>query len=169
MTRILVTYASKYEATAEIARKIAETIGAGDGLHVTVKPVGAVMDVSTYDAVVLGSAIYAGQWMGEAVDFITAQAEVLARKPTWVFSSGPTGAGDAVELLDGHVYPAMLEATMQRIAPRHVVLFHGSVDPDTINASEKQVLERAGKSTGDFRDWQQITDWAQNIVAALAS
>ncbi len=162
MSKILVAYASKYEATAEIARTIADTLKEA-GHSVDVQRVISVTDISEYDAVLVGSAIYAGQWMGEGVDFLKAQAETLAHKSTWVFSSGPTGEGDAVELLGGSSYPAALQPQIDAIKPQGVVLFHGSVDDAKINPTEKKVLEGVQKPTGDFRDWASIKRWAQQV------
>ena len=42
-------------------------------------------------AVVLGSAITAGSWMKEAVEFVHRLAEPLAERSVWLFSSGPLG------------------------------------------------------------------------------
>lgn len=54
MTHILVTYASKYGATAEIAERIAEVIQ-NAGFMVDFLPVRRVSDLAPYDAIVLGS------------------------------------------------------------------------------------------------------------------
>ncbi|MGO9754854.1 MAG: flavodoxin domain-containing protein [Solirubrobacteraceae bacterium] len=44
-----------------------------------------------YDAVVLGSAVYAKHWRGDARHFLRHLGGELARRPFWVFSSGPVG------------------------------------------------------------------------------
>jgi menaquinone-dependent protoporphyrinogen oxidase len=71
MTRVLVTAASKHGATAEIAEAIAEVL-AGNGLDPAVVPPDEVDDVAAYDAVVLGSAVYAGHWLKPARAWPTA-------------------------------------------------------------------------------------------------
>jgi len=70
MKRVLVSTASKHGATAEIAEEIGRTLretlqergGSGDDV-VEVHPVEEVSSVDNYDAVVLGSAVYAGHWL----------------------------------------------------------------------------------------------------------
>src|SRR5690349_740656 len=87
---ILVTYASKHGATAEIAERIAETLQASS-LEVEVRPIDEVEDPAGYDAFVIGSAVYFGSWMKEASGFMQRNRAVLAVRPVWLFSSGPLG------------------------------------------------------------------------------
>ena len=98
--QVLVAYATKYGATAEIAEKIGQALR-GAGLSADVLPADRVSDLTPYQAVVLGSAVYIGQWRKEAVKFLKANETVLAEKPVWLFSSGPSGEGDPVELGQG--------------------------------------------------------------------
>jgi menaquinone-dependent protoporphyrinogen oxidase len=90
MMRVLVTAASKYGATAEIAAAIAESL-AGHGLEATVLSPEEVKGVDGYDAVVVGSAVYAGHWLKPARELVERHAGVLAGRPVWLFSSGPVG------------------------------------------------------------------------------
>ena len=84
---ILVTYASKYGATREIAEKIGEDLRLA-GLGVDVLPVDDVRELDPYKAVILGSAVYIGKWQKEAEVFLKANEQSLADRPTWIFSSG---------------------------------------------------------------------------------
>jgi len=56
---VLIAYATKYGATEEIAGKIGEVLRQA-GLTADVLPADKVGDVTSYQAVVLGSAVYAG-------------------------------------------------------------------------------------------------------------
>ena len=60
--KVLICAASKYGATSEIARAVADVL-AGRGCEVTVLPPQEAGAVEEFDAVVLGSAVYMGQWM----------------------------------------------------------------------------------------------------------
>ena len=111
---VLVAYASRYGATAEIAAKIGETLAAA-GLTVDVREVDAVTDLSAYPAVVFGSAVYAGMWQKNAVKFLKREEANLAARPVWFFSSGPTGEGDPVELMDGWKFPEAQQEIADRI------------------------------------------------------
>ena len=122
--QVLVTYAGKYGGTAEIAVKIGQVLGQA-GLSAKVLPVGGVKDLTPYKAVVLGSAVYIGNWCKEAPKFLKANEKMLGERPVWLFSSGPTGEGDAVELLDGWRLPKGLQPIIDRIQPRDIAVFHG--------------------------------------------
>jgi menaquinone-dependent protoporphyrinogen oxidase len=163
---ILITYASKYGATAEIALQIGKAIQENGGM-VDVQPVEQVKDLSSYGAVVLGSAVYAGQWLKEAANFLTVHEAALAERPVWIFSSGPTGEGDPVELMKGWSFPENLKPVADRIRPRDVAFFSGVLDPKKLNLPEKMIIKALKAPTGDFRDWESITSWASSIAKAL--
>ncbi len=164
--KILLTYASKYGATEEIAEKIAEVLG-NAGLHVDLKPVKEVRELSPYSAVVLGSAVYIGGWMKPAAKFLKSHQQALSKIPVWIFSSGPTGEGDALELLKGWTFPEKLKPVADRIQPREMVIFHGAIDKDKIPGIYKWMLKNVEAGIGDFRDWQAITTWADSIAEHL--
>lgn len=166
-SKILVTYASKYGATREIAEKIGDVLRQ-TGLQTDVLPVDGVRDVNPYQAVILGSAIYIGKWPKEAVRFLHVQARTLADRPFWLFSSGPTGEGDPVELVEGQCLPSSLKPVVDRIQPRDIAVFHGYINPDKINSIEKWAIRSLVKKPfGDFRDWDAITSWAALIATTL--
>jgi menaquinone-dependent protoporphyrinogen oxidase len=164
--KILVTYASKYGATAEIARKIGDTLS-DEGFTVDTLPVMEVKDISDYGAVVLGSAAYIGQWRKEAANFVRKYEAALSEKPLWLFSSGPTGKGDPVKLLDGWLSPKKLQPVIERIGPRDATVFHGIMQMDKMNAFEKFIVKRIKSPMGDFRDWEAISSWAKSIAEEL--
>ena len=165
--QVLVAFGTKYGATAEIAEKIGEVLREA-GLPTDVLPADRVGDLSAYKAVVLGSAVYIGQWRKEAVKFLKANETVLAEKPVWLFSSGPTGEGDPVELLKGWRLPEAQKAVADRIAPRDVAVFHGNVDRSKLNFIEKQMIKMVKAPVGDFRDWEAIRGWAAGVAQELS-
>ena len=59
--RVLVTTASKHGSTDEIGRAIAETLGE-HGIETGVLAPEDVISLHRYDAVIMGSAVYAGHW-----------------------------------------------------------------------------------------------------------
>lgn len=165
--KILVTYATKYGATKEIAEKIAEVFRQTD-LQVDVLPVKDIHDLTPYGAVVLGCAVYIGKWTKDAGEFLKANEKALAERPLWLFSSGPTGEGRPVDLLEGWQVPAEQQSMIDRIQPRNITVFHGNIDPDKVNFIEKWAVKSLVKKPfGDFRDWDAITSWAASIADAL--
>src|SRR5947209_4020285 len=85
---VLVTYATAKGSTREIAERIAkrlETLVTAECL-----PVNEVRTASTpsYSAIIVGSAIHVGSWLGPARHFIHSNAAALEAKPVWAFSVG---------------------------------------------------------------------------------
>ena len=164
---ILVTYASKYGATKEIAEKIGEVLRQ-TGLRANVIPVDSTHDITPYKAIILGSAVYVGKWQKEAVEFLQINEKILAARPVWLFSSGPTGEGDPVELVEGERLPPALQPLVDRIQPRDIAVFHGYINPGKINLIEKWAIKSLVKKPfGDFRDWDAIAAWATSIAESL--
>lgn len=164
--RVLVAYATKYGATAEIAEKIGQVLCQA-GLQADVLPADRVADPNAYSAVVLGSAVYIGQWRKEATRFLKDNEALLATKPVWLFSSGPTGEGDPLELTQGWRFPGKLQPIADRIAPRDIAVFHGASDVDKLNFLEKWMLKNVQAPVGDFRDWEAIIAWAKAMAQEL--
>jgi menaquinone-dependent protoporphyrinogen oxidase len=165
--RVLVAYASKHGSTAEIARRIGSVLSSA-GLATDVRSLdNDVFALSDYTAVILGSAVYAGQWQKSAADFLQAQQHALTNRPTWLFSSGPTGEGDPVELLRGWRFPSALLPVADVIRPREIVVFSGEIDPSQLNFAEKLIVRGVKAATGDFRDWESITQWAESVATVL--
>lgn len=164
--RVLVTWASKHGATAEIAGRVGEVLRAA-GLEADARPVREVGGLGGYTAVVVGSAVYLGGWRKDAVRFLERHSEALAERPLWLFSSGPLGEGDAAELLEGWRHPEALEPMMERLGPRDVALFHGSLETAKLGFLERFMVRRVEVPVGDFRDWEAIAAWAEGIAADL--
>jgi len=164
--KVLVAYATKYGATGEIAEKIGQILKEA-GLSVDILPAERADDLTPYQAVVLGSAVYAGMWLKEAVTFLTANEKQLSERPVWLFSSGPTGEGDPVELMKGWRFPEAQQPIADRIQPRDIAFFFGEIDTKKLNFAEKLIVKGIKAPTGDFRDWEAIAAWAAAIAESL--
>jgi len=160
--RVLVAYATKHGATRGIADRIAEELREA-GLDASVAEVREVAGLESFDAVVLGSAVYAGRWRGEAVRFVKRHRAELASRPLWLFSNGP---------LDTETVPATLEMTkpVARItaglAPVDHETFGGALLPGTPGFIEGLMLR---SRAGDFRDWDHVRAWTREIAADLGA
>ena len=150
--RVLVAYASKHGSTKEMAEFIGKKL-AGHNLETDIQYVGAVTHLQDYDAVVIGSAVYAEQWRPDAAQFIKARTDILAEKPVWIFSSGPTGHGNATDLLGGFLFPEKLEPFRQKIQPEDTVVFHGNLDLAKLTLAELMIVNGYGGPIGDYRKW----------------
>ena len=166
--KTLIGYASKHGATAEIAAYMGEVLRE-QAVPVDVVPVGNVTNLARYDAIIVGSATYSQQWMPAATQFLTMRADILARKPVWLFSSGPTGEGNATELLGGFTFPENLQTALKVIEPQDVMVFHGKLDLTKLTLAELMIVKRYGGPLGDYRKWDKIEQWALKIVDYLAT
>jgi menaquinone-dependent protoporphyrinogen oxidase len=118
---LLVAYASKHGATEGITGAIAERLRER-GMPTDIQPVTDDADLRDTEAVVLGSAIYLGAWMKEAVDFAHRHAEELVGHPVWLFSSGPLGA----HVEDEEEQPRQLEELRGLLTPIDHRVFFGA-------------------------------------------
>jgi menaquinone-dependent protoporphyrinogen oxidase len=159
----LVTAASKHGATREIAEAIARGLARHD-VAVEVRNLDEVDDLDRFDAVVLGSAVYMGHWLEPARTFVERHGAELARKQTWLFSSGPVDARhvpkEAEDVCDVGDFVARTSAVEHR-------LFPGRFDKSTLGFPERAVMRAVGAQEGDYRDWSAIEAWASGIAAQL--
>ena len=160
--KLLVTYASKYGSTAEIAEVIGQELRKRH-YEAEVKSIDAVDSLAGYDAFVVGSAVYAGGWMKPAARFLRSNQDLLASHPVWLFSSGPTGQGDPNQIMDGWTFPEDLKAVLEKINPKDVILFHGKIDPDRLSSTERMIIKSVKATVGDYRDWLVVRGWVRKI------
>ncbi len=160
--KILVWVATEHGSTREIAETIADELRASS-LEVDLHAAEAVRDITGFDAVVLGSAVYTGGWLPAARQFARANGPTLRTVPVWIFSSGPIGADDTKQLGDAPEFPELMALTQAR---EHKV-FAGKLDKQSLGLAERFVTRVVQAPEGDFRDWQAIRDWARSIAASL--
>jgi menaquinone-dependent protoporphyrinogen oxidase len=159
--KILVTVASKHGATGEIGEVIAGVLRDA-GLDVTTSAPEAVPSLEDYDAVVLGSAVYAGRWIDRARDLAQRHHAELRARPVWLFSSGPIGAplAPVEEAADG---PRLRD----ELAARGHRTFPGRINAESLSWVERTITRMVKAPDGDFRDWEAVRSWADEIAAAL--
>ena len=164
--KVLVAYGSKYGGTREISEKIGEVLKQ-ENLEVDILSGDRAENPAQYDAFVIGSGVYAGMWRKEAVNFVINNEKLLADKPVWIFSSGPTGEGDVKELMSGWEYPGKIRPAVESIKPHDITAFHGVVYPEKLTFLHKLMLKMVKAPSGDFRNWDTINDWAKSIATEL--
>lgn len=162
MAEILVAYATKSGSTGEIAEVIAEQIRHA-AHEVTVLDAADVRSVEPYKAVVLGSALYAGRWRREAVKLLMRNEKLLARRPVWLFQSGPIGPQQVPQRA-----PRKVREIAARIGADEPATFGGRLTSET--AVGFIAKKMAGSSlAGDFRNWDDIRLWAYLISERLVA
>jgi len=160
---VLVAYASKMGATAEIA----EVIGAElreRGHHVDVRNAADVGSITAYDAVLLGSSIYARRWRPDAVRFLGRHVDELRHRQVWLFHSGPVGPDKDQD----QIMPPKVRRLARKIGAVPAVTFAGRLEPATAKGFLARRLAR-GELACDFRDWKLIREWARDVSAVISS
>lgn len=156
---MIVASSSKHGATEGIAEAIAERLSHLGNDAVAIR-VGDVDSLDGVEAVVLGSAVYAGSWMKDAIEFAEANAEILAGIPVWLFSSGPLG----VDVHDEEEQPRQLAELSRKLQPRGHRVFYGALDISKLGFGERMMVKAVKAPEGDFRDWVAIGRWADDIA-----
>jgi menaquinone-dependent protoporphyrinogen oxidase len=161
--RILVSVATRHGSTGQIADRIAAELRLSlPGCQVDLLPAAAVDDVTQYEAVVLGSAVYFGRWLAEA----RRAASRIARQPArlvWLFSSGPVE-----DLAKPEPLARGLADLVAATQAREHRIFAGRLDRNRLRFTERTVLRARGMAGRDLRDWDAITAWAAQIAVLLS-
>ena len=160
ITRALVTHASRYGATAEIADAIARILR-DLGMDAQASPVASVDSLESYDVVVLGSAVYLGRWRPEARIFARRFERDLASRSVWLFSSGPLDRSLDDEERDP---PRDAARLARRVGAVGHAWFGGVLSPEADGLLEWLII-RTGRA-GDFRDFEKIRGWVGGIAAS---
>lgn len=161
--KLLIAVSSKHGSTREIAGAIADTIREA-GIEADVSDARDIDSVDAYDAVIGGSAVYMGRWMGPARDLVNRSAEALRTRPVWLFSSGPMGH-DIVDPADAAEGRKLLEL----VGGREHRVFAGKADRHEVGFAERTILRMVKNPYGDHRDWPAIREWAASIARELTA
>lgn len=151
--RVLVAYGSKMGGTQGLAEMLGAEL-ADLGIDGEVRSARDVLDVASYDAVVIGGALYYFvSWHKDAKSLVKRLEGELRQRPVWLFSSGPLDES-AVEK---DIPPIKsVRKLMERIGARGHVTFGGRLE------------EKSGNlPVGDWRDAGQVRRWAQQIAGEL--
>lgn len=162
---VLVGYASPHGSTREIAEWIAAKIRDG-GSEVDTRSLSEPVDVSPYEAVVLGSAIHNQSWRPEATEFVYSHLSHLTEVPVWLFSVG------MARVLGGRweanaSEPKGLPGIREAIHPLDHHLFTGAVHQEHLPLLGRLFYRLMRGRYGDFRDWQEIDSWAGEIASHI--
>ena len=168
--QILVTYASRFGATAGVAEAIGKTL-TELGAQVDVLPMKDVPDLSTYQAVVAGSAINGGAWLPEALHFVQVHQAELRRKPFAAFLVCMTLGMKNGEQYRSHI-ASWLDPVRALARPVSEGLFAGALEIAKVPSFSDRLKFRFSVlfgvwKEGDHRDWNAIRSWAEGLYPVL--
>ncbi len=160
--RILVTYATRAGSTAEVADFISKQLNQ-QGFSVDLQPIKQVNDLSGYDAVVVGSPIRMGKWVGEANQFLQKNNAVLSNKPTATFTVCMPQVEDHQQAFDDY-----LTQIKNFHTPKEAAFFLGKMELKKLSFLDRFISNALKAKDEDLRDWEKIGAWAQVLPNTLA-
>lgn len=159
---VWVIIASRYGSTREIGETITEEIRRG-GHDSRILDAGEIRNFNGAGAVVLGSGVYEGHWLKPARRLLEDHGAELGGRPTWLFSSGPTGDPPLPEEAE----PVGIAEALESTGAREHRIFAGKLDPAVLKRRERLLVSAMRAPVGDFRGWKAIRGWARSIAAGV--
>ncbi|OCK79542.1 flavo protein [Lepidopterella palustris CBS 459.81] len=172
---ILIIYASPHGSTRAIAERISSRIAS----QIPPTEVHALSDIdpatlSSYTAIVIGSAVHKVAWLHDATTFVHANSTALANLPVFAFSVGaPAGMPKFVRARFERSEEKRLEGAVEKELKSGKAtleahkLFNGKFEREDAGWCVRTMFACFGGRFGDFTDWDTVDKWADTIVAKL--
>jgi len=171
--RVLVAYATDHGSTRGVADRIAGRLQQR-GVDAEARAVAEVLEVSSYEAIVFGSAIHGGKWLPSARQFADRNAASLRERPVWLFSVSTVGDDESMfpDRVANRLRAWRKEtpevAELRRLLhPREHRNFAGAISRSHWPATGRAFFRATGGRYGDHRNWPAIDAWADLIAAQL--
>lgn len=169
--KVLVAYFSFCGTTGGVAEAIGQVL-CDKGATVDVRLVKNISDLSSYQAFVIGSAIRSASWWPEAIEFLERNKEELSRKPVAYFLTCLALYKDTEasrRVARSYMDPVLKAAP--KVKPVEMGFFAGALDYSKLNLMYRMVMKskmkKRGIPEGDFRDWDAIRSWAEDLRSPL--
>ena len=169
--KILVAYQSYCGTTSEVAQSIGNVF-CRHGAKVDVRNIDNIKTISSYDAVVIGSAVKSSSWYSNAIKFVKENQSRLTQIPVVYYLTCLALYFDTKDARDTakSYFDPVLKAVPQ-VKPKERQAFGGVLDYSKLNMMYKMVMKskmkKKGIPEGDFRDFKKIESWAKNTVLPL--
>lgn len=154
--KVLVATGSKYGSTRGVGVAIGDKLQEL-GFDVDVRDACDVLGVQYYDAVLVGSAVYGGLWRRDASDLVRDHVLALRAREVYMFSVGMEPVVRPGQRLDE------AEKLAYDVGAKEHVRFSGALNWDKLNVGERAMMRVLNPPKGDFRDFDEIAAWAQDV------
>jgi menaquinone-dependent protoporphyrinogen oxidase len=162
---ILVTYATSYGSTQEVAEAVAATLREREFVT-EIRPMREVRTLAGFSAVVLGAPLYMFRWHKDARHFLSRHRKTLTKRPVAIFALGPFH-DDEKEWKDARAQLDKELAKFPWLTPVALEIFGGKFDPARLRFPLKSLPAIKQMPASDIRDWTAIRAWAGNLDAKL--
>ena len=169
MARILVAYGTRHGSTAEIAAHIATRFTAA-GFDTDTLEANLGIDLTKYDALIVGSPIYASIWLPEPTLLLAANHQRISAIPVALFSVGMIEVKHPGKLREEHDSWIDKAFTQENIALNIIAstTFNGAYHRRNFPLWMR-IVDSILRITpqGDYREWDKIEYWADATARTL--
>lgn len=171
--KVLVAYDTGSGSTEEVVDFIGNILSQ-DGNIVEFKNIRDEIDLTSYDSIIIGSAIRYDNWMSNARKFVKNNQEILSKIPVAFFFTClvlSRKTDKTIRIAKG--YSDKLYDIAPRVKPISVGGFAGVLDYSKISLVPRLILklylvilrvkEKIRVKEGDYRDWDAINSWVKSI------
>ena len=171
MARILVAYGTTHGSTTEIATRVGERLTAA-GFDTDVLHANLGIDIAKYDAVIVGSPMYAARWLPEPALLLITNRERIANIPIALFSVGMIDVKHPGKLREEHdawVEKAFKDENVQLNIVSNIT-FTGAYSRSNL-PFYLRIIDAILRVTpnGDYRRWDEIESWGDEVAATIRS
>ncbi len=164
--RLLLAYASAAGSTAETAAFLAKRLS-GRGWAVDLREARKAPAPKDYSAVIVGSAVRAGNWLSDATEYVKAHRQELAKTRPVYFTMCMTLSKDTPA--NREAVAAYIKPVRELVKPRSAAFFAGKMDYSKLSFFMRQIVKMKKVPEGDFRNWTALAEWVDGLDRELAA